>query len=192
MQMLAIFGMCILASVLYGIVHDQITVRVCLEYFTIGHPPVFDTQSPTLLALGWGVIASWWGGAILGAMLAFAARLGNRPKYTARMLVKPVVFLLGTMGLFAAISGVIGYTMAGTGNVILSEEAKRHIPHAKWAAFQACWFAHTASYYVAFMGGSMQVVWVAMSRKRLRPSSRVAGYPAGPRNNTSRHRPEQQ
>jgi hypothetical protein len=169
MQMLAIFGMCILAAVLYGIVHDQITVRVCLEYFTVGHPPIFHTQSPTLIALGWGVIASWWGGAFLGMMLAFAAQIGSRPKYTARMLVKPVAFLMGTMGLFAAISGVFGYAMAGMGNVILSEEAKLALPPTKWAAFQACWFAHTASYYVAFVGGSMQVVWVAFSRKRLRP-----------------------
>jgi len=168
MQMFAIFLMCILAAVLYGIVHDQITVRISLEYFSVWHPPVFDTQSPTLLALGWGVFDSWWAGAILGVMLAIAARVGSRPKYTWRMLRKPVLALLILMGMFAGISGVLGYAMAGMGNVILSEEAKLQIPHQKWAAFQACWFTHTASYYVAFVGGSMQVVWVAMSRKRLR------------------------
>ena len=168
MQMIAILLMCILASVLYGIVHDQITVRICLEYFTVGHPPIFDTQSPTLLALGWGVIASWWAGAILGSMLAIAARIGIRPKYTWRMLLKPVGGLLAVMGVFAMIVGIFGYMLASTGNVILSPEAKLNIPSGKWAAFQTCWFAHTASYYVAFVGGSMQVVWVWMSRKRLR------------------------
>jgi len=44
----------VLGAISYGVIHDQITVRICLEYFTIGHPPVFDTTSPTLLALGWG------------------------------------------------------------------------------------------------------------------------------------------
>ena len=169
MQMITILLMCILAAVLYGIVHDQITVRVCLEYFTVGHPQVFDTQSPTLLALGWGVIASWWGGAFLGAMLAVAAQIGSRPKYTWRMLLKPVGGLLTMMAVFAVIAGVAGYALASTGNVILSPDAKLSIPPQKWASFQACWFAHTASYYVAFVGGSMQVVWVWMSRKRLRP-----------------------
>ena len=46
--------LCIAAAVVYGILHDQVTARVCVEYFTIGHPPVFNTDSPTLLALGWG------------------------------------------------------------------------------------------------------------------------------------------
>jgi hypothetical protein len=55
MQSLAIVGLCGLSAVTYGIVHDQITARVCVEYFTIGHPPVFDTNSPTLLGLGWAL-----------------------------------------------------------------------------------------------------------------------------------------
>jgi hypothetical protein len=46
---------CVAAAIIYGILHDQITARVCVEYFTIFHPPVFATQSPTLLAFGWGV-----------------------------------------------------------------------------------------------------------------------------------------
>jgi hypothetical protein len=49
---------CVLAAVLYGIVHDQFTARICLEYFTVFHPPVFQTQSPTLLGFEWGVIAT--------------------------------------------------------------------------------------------------------------------------------------
>ena len=47
----------IASAIGYGILHDQVTARVCVEYFTIGHPPVFSTDSPTLLALGWGTIA---------------------------------------------------------------------------------------------------------------------------------------
>lgn len=56
-QSLLIVLLCIGSAIGYGIAHDQITARVCVEYFTIGHPRVFDTESPTLLALGWGVIA---------------------------------------------------------------------------------------------------------------------------------------
>jgi len=74
MQALAIIAMCVAMAVAYGIVHDQITVRICLEYFTVGHPPVFPTSDPTLLALGWGVIATWWVGLLLGILLACAAR----------------------------------------------------------------------------------------------------------------------
>jgi hypothetical protein len=66
------------------ILHDQITARVCVEYFTVFHPPVFNTQSPTLLACGWGVIATWWVGLFLGLFLAVAARIGPRPKLSVR------------------------------------------------------------------------------------------------------------
>ena len=79
MQALAIVALSILAAVSYGIVHDQITARVCVEYFTIGHPQVLavPTDSPTVLGFVWGVIATWWVGLGLGIPLALAARLGS-------------------------------------------------------------------------------------------------------------------
>jgi hypothetical protein len=69
-RFVSIILLCIVAAVIYGVVHDQITARICVEYFTIGHPPVFGTDDPTLLGLGWGVIATWWVGLILGFPLA--------------------------------------------------------------------------------------------------------------------------
>jgi hypothetical protein len=58
-ESLKIIVLCIVAAMVYGILHDQVTARVCVEYFTIGHPPIFHTDDPTLLAFGWGVIATW-------------------------------------------------------------------------------------------------------------------------------------
>ena len=71
-QGLAIVGLCVAAAVVYGLVHDQVTVRLSLEYFTVLHPHVVDTDSPTVLALVWGVIASWW----MGAGAAVAGTVG--------------------------------------------------------------------------------------------------------------------
>jgi len=70
MQFLKIVGLGVLAAIGYGIVHDQVTVRVCLEYFTIFHPRLISSTSPTLLALAWGVAATWWVGLPLGLGLA--------------------------------------------------------------------------------------------------------------------------
>ncbi len=56
------------ASVLYGLLHDQVTARVCVEYFTIGHPRVMASKSPTPLALYWGVVAPWWVGLPAGIL----------------------------------------------------------------------------------------------------------------------------
>ncbi|HEU4754510.1 MAG TPA: hypothetical protein VFU47_15485, partial [Armatimonadota bacterium] len=69
--------------------HDQVTVRVCVEYFTVAHPPLITTDSPTLLALAWGVVATWWVGLALGVMLGLAARLGGWPRLVARELIRP-------------------------------------------------------------------------------------------------------
>ena len=77
MEGVAIVLLAIVSAVVYGVVHDQVTARVCIEYFTIGHPPIFPTESPTLLGLGWGVVATWWAGLLLGVPLALAARPGD-------------------------------------------------------------------------------------------------------------------
>lgn len=66
MQSLSIVLMCVATAVGYGIAHDQVTARICIEYFTVGHPPVFGTDDPTLLGIGWSIIATWWVGLLLG------------------------------------------------------------------------------------------------------------------------------
>ena len=94
MQSLGIVLVSILAAVLHGIVHDQITARICVEYFTIGHPPVFNTDDPTLLAIGWGTIATSWVGAMLGVPLAIVAGAGSRPKRDIKSLIRPIAILM--------------------------------------------------------------------------------------------------
>src|SRR4051794_2635354 len=101
MHALAIVALCIGASVAYGILHDQVTARVCVEYFTVGHIRILDTESPAILGLVWGVIATWWVGLMLGVPLAIAARAGRRPKRDVRSLVRPIAWLLLVMAVSA-------------------------------------------------------------------------------------------
>jgi hypothetical protein len=89
MQAFLIVVFSMLACIVYGIIHDQITARICVEYFTIGHAPVFDTEDPSLLGLGWGVRATWWVGLFVGIPLATFARIGGRPKRSAVPLIRP-------------------------------------------------------------------------------------------------------
>jgi hypothetical protein len=44
MQSIKIILTCVGAAVLCGVVHDQVTVRVCVEYFSVFHPRIFPTQ----------------------------------------------------------------------------------------------------------------------------------------------------
>lgn len=167
MQFLLIVGQTILFAIIYGILHDQITVRICPEYFTIGHPPVFQTASLTMLAVGWGIIATWWVGAILGVPLACIARIGKRPKLTAISLIKPVVTLLAVMAGVAVAAGIVGYVLAHLGYVFLIGTLATKIPGEKHAAFLADAWAHSASYGVGFLGGIVLIVRTWRFRKRL-------------------------
>src|SRR5438270_14091473 len=101
MEFLKIIVICVVAAIAYGIIHDQITARICVEYFTIFHPPVFSTQSPTLLGIGWGIIATWWVGAFLGILLAIRARAGSKQFLRAAELIRPISTLLRVMALSA-------------------------------------------------------------------------------------------
>lgn len=167
MNAVKIILLCVVAAVLYGIAHDLITAHVCVEYFTIGHPRIFDTESPTLLALGWGVVATWWVGALLGLAMAIAATRGPRPVRSAGSLVKPIAKLLAWMGGVALIAGMVGYALARTGVVILVEPLASSVPTDRHVAFLANLWGHTASYGVAFVGGAVLIRRIWRSRSEL-------------------------
>jgi hypothetical protein len=171
MQSVAIVLICVGSAILYGILHDQITARVCVEYFTIGHPPVFGTEDPTLLAIGWGVIATWWGGALVGVPLALAARLGSRPKRSARSIVRPVCILFSIMAVSALLAGIIGWLLARQGMVGLIGSLAARVPPEKHVPFIADLWAHSASYFLGFVGGAVVVVSVWRSRRAGPPAA---------------------
>jgi hypothetical protein len=85
MRFITIVAMLVFAGIVYGILHDQVTARVCVEYFTVGHPPPIPSRSPTLLALAWGIVAAWFA-LSLGVGPASSARLGERPRLAASQL----------------------------------------------------------------------------------------------------------
>jgi hypothetical protein len=162
MEFLKIWALTILAAVLYGLVHDQITIRVCPEYFTVYHQDIGLSDNLTLLALAWGVIATWWMGAILGLPLALVSRAGSLPKFSARQLLKPVGVLLGVMGISALIAGFYGYYQPGAsifGNDLTEMNHRR---------FTADLFAHNISYFIGAWGVLVLCAWVWAMRRAQR------------------------
>jgi hypothetical protein len=164
-EFIKILMLCIGAAIAYGVIHDQITARICVEYFTVAHPPVFSTDSPTLLGLGWGVIATWWVGAFLGVLLAIAALTGKWPILPASRLKHPVGRLLMGVAAVAVVSGLTGYLLTKLGVVGIGgwETA---IPRSKHNAFAADMWAHSASYLAGFVGGVGLVVRTLRHRWR--------------------------
>lgn len=164
MEILKIVGLCIGSAIFYGVLHDQVTARVCVEYFTIGHPPIFLTDDPTILALGWGVLATWWVGLLLGVPAALVSRVGPLPKLGASELFRPIGLLLLVMGLVSLIAGTIGFFVAQAGGVWLLEPLSSRVPVEKHSLFLADLWAHLAAYGVGFVGGIVLCGWVWFKR----------------------------
>lgn len=164
MQALAIVGLCIGSAVMYGIVHDQITARICIEYFTIGHPPIFPTDDPTLLGIGWGILATWWVGLLLGIPLAIASRAGRRPPRTAASLFRPTGILLSVMALCAFTAGAVAWVLSSRKIIFLTGYLANSIPPEKHVPFLVDAWAHLASYAVGFIGGAILIANVWRSR----------------------------
>jgi len=167
LSMLKIIGTFTLAAVAFGLVHDQVTARVCIEYFTIGHDRIVPWTSTTAIGLFWGVAATWWAGAVAGIVVTLAAREGPWPKLTWRRLVRPAAWLAVIMGLSALLAGAAGYVLTTRGLVAIVEGYEDLIPPERHARFMADVLAHRASYAVGGLGGIVIAVRAWLERSRL-------------------------
>lgn len=159
--------LCMLAASAYGVLHDQVTVRVCLEYFTIAHPPLFPTTSPTLLALCWGVTATLGVGAALGVVLALVSQSGGQAPCPIDRLGLAILLLLGVTALSACAAGVAGYLLSAHGIISLPLGFAEAIPAPQHHRFLAVWFAHGAAYLAGIVGGGR--LCLRLWRERGRP-----------------------
>lgn len=166
MQFLAIILLSILSAVIYGIIHDQITARICIEYFTIGHFRIIDSDDPTVVGLVWGVIATWWAGLILGVPLALASRVGRWQRVSVRELIRPIVIMLSIVALLAGCAGIIGNIAARKGWVILIGDIAQRVPENRHIPFLTDLWIHSASYLFGFVGGVVLIVYVMIRRGR--------------------------
>ena len=166
MKKLHIVLLSTLAACGYGVVHDQITARVCLEYFTIAHPPLFPTASTTVLALCWGVAATAGIGLMLGAVLAIVSQSGEPRPWPISSLVRSILFLLGVMGASAFIAGLVGYGLSAAGWISFPASLAAAIPVEKHNRFMAVWFAHGTSYLTGLAGAGILCFWVWTARGR--------------------------
>ena len=165
MPSLRIVLTCVATAILYGIIHDLFTAHICVEYFSVFHPPVFSTTSPTLLAIGWGVLATCWMGVFLGVLLAIAIRAGSRNKIEAPNLILPISKLFLVMGFLAAGAALAGYILTRNGMITPPLWVTSILPPTRHARFMADLWAHYASYLFGVVG-SLLLCFLTI-RKRL-------------------------
>lgn len=151
-QTAKIILLCMATAIIYGIVHNQITVRISLEYFTIGHREIISSTSPTMLGIAWGIHPNWWVGLSMGVFLAIAGRAGKWPKRNVRSFVKPILLLFLISGAASATAGIMGYRLTNSGTLGLYGPLASSVPASGHAAYISALWMHTASYTVGTMG----------------------------------------
>ncbi len=183
MQKTKIILLSVGTAMAYGIIHDQITARLCIEYFTLAHPPLFPVSSPTLLALCWGVTATFGIGAVLGFLLAQASQSPGLPAMSVPSLYGPLLVLVAVTAVAATIAGYVGFVLSQHSVVLLPELLPDAwvglLPRSQQDRFMAVWFAHGASYLFGLVGGAVLIfrIWNRRQKPRLfalYPRSRMA------------------
>lgn len=104
-----VFGSIGLACLL-GISLDLVTANVAVEYFSVHHPRIVPTDNPWILALVWGIVASWWFGAIAGVIVASINHFRRQPLEPRRILkwnlVACIVLWLMMIGILVAVLAI--------------------------------------------------------------------------------------
>jgi hypothetical protein len=156
------------AAIAYGIVHDQITVRLCIEYFTIAHPPLFPTSSPTVLGICWGIAATFGVGALLGIILALVSQSEGLPPLPISQVFKSILGLLSVTAISASLAGVLGFELSQRSIICLPATFSEIVPFNQHHRFMAVWFVHGASYLVGVTGGSFVILRIWWERGKPR------------------------
>ena len=88
---------------LLGICLDLVTANVAVEYFSVHHPRLVPTDNPWILAVVWGVAASWWFGVIAGLIVATINHRRSVPLPPQRILRWTLVACITLWGIMIAI-----------------------------------------------------------------------------------------
>lgn len=143
---------CIGLACALGISMDMVTAHVAVEYFTVHHPKVIKSQEPWAMALLWGVIASWWFGAIAGVVLALVNRALRPPVAPGRVLAAVARACLVLWMVATAI--VLGVYLIG--DLVPVAQRKPEFEHDR--RLMAVAMAHLGEYVI----GGIAVVIVAL------------------------------
>jgi hypothetical protein len=163
------------AAISYGIIHDMITAHFCVEYFTIGHPKIIESESPVLLALLWGVIATWWVALPMGIFIAGFSQFGKKPYLEFQDIMSLILKLLLIMFGIALIAGIVGYVLTDLEIIYLTPSFAELMDSSKHSKFLAAGWAHTSSYLSGIIGTIFVCIIISKKRKKLLASTKNQG-----------------
>lgn len=150
----------------YAAVQDQVSARLCPEYFTHFHNPIPGLTDPTLTGIAYGFLGAWWGGALFGYFAGITATVGKRPPLTVRELLLPMgLAVLAVAGVTAVTGGAVALYADGL-MVEVNQYAAGPVPaeRRRWLLVVSSY--HLAAYVSAVVASLTCCVWIAQERAR--------------------------
>ncbi|KAI5150585.1 hypothetical protein ENBRE01_1583 [Enteropsectra breve] len=179
---------CFLAACIVGISNDLVTVRLCKEYFTqgfhqertkgslVGELMEKISADLELIAVLWGIIATWDTGLIFGFVLYLCMRIGPRPRYGVRNILLPVFFCILAILATTAIVGIICYFLFNQfdeSKIVrhLNQYCKKEFINGEFKTnleiqrkFMLCCYIHGTIYPAGTVFGILSSLYVVYSR----------------------------
>jgi hypothetical protein len=150
----------------YAVIQDQVSARLCPEYFTLFHPPIPGLTDPTLLGIGWGFLGAWWGGVFFGLAMGLVATVGPQPPLPLRAVVRPLWVLVVVVAAVTALTGLTVSHHARLLGVSLDAGMSGLVPPENRLALLTVACYHLSAYVTATVGGVIVCVWVRAERRR--------------------------
>ena len=157
----------LIGAIGYGLVHDQVSVRISPAYLMDWHPMIVASRDPTVVALAWGVVATWWFGLILGAALALAATIGRRPVAPWRWITGAIAFVFAISALSAAVAYGITRAFALEMPDVLGP-SYADLSQPQRLAFTQTLAMHETSYDAAAVATLIAAGWIVWRRQTIR------------------------
>ena len=173
----ALFGAALMSG--FGVLMDQVSARLCPEYFTVLHNPIPGLTEPTLVGLLWGVLGAAGGSVALGYGAGLAATVGSKPSLATRELVIPSLVTVGGVAVAVVAAGVSVWHNARGLGVQLDPAYAVTIPIERHVAALTVGCYHMVAYLAAVAGSVALCVWVGRERAR-RGHAVSQGVPSTP------------
>lgn len=169
MQFFKIVLISVLFAVAYGIAHDLVTIHISPEYFTVIHPPVFETGSKLVLGAAWGGVASALLAVPMGFILASASTNGTKfPPIATRTVVGFLCRLLAFVVATAGFSGTLAFALARTGWLLGPQGLSDRVPEYSHARLIAVQWSHAGAYLAGIVGTGIIALLILRTRKRMK------------------------
>ena len=167
-------GMGLIAGVCFGVLQDQVSARLCPEYFTLFHPPIPGLNDPTLMGISWGFLGAWWAGLFLGYAAGLVATFGTLPKLTPRDVVRHLLFLMLYVGATVSAIGGIVWWHAELLGVSIDPGLGRLLPPEHHRALLVVSCYHFAAYASSLCGSVVLCAWIWRERVKRRAAMLAA------------------